>query len=157
VLKEPDVGGVADPGAADDEIEDGGDAAEGPDGGGRFFHEQGENQIGDAGESHLPGDGAEGIGGGGLPLFGEHGTESPTEGTQRQRQRPQELAMAQGIGVSESGQMSTIMPTMPMASPSLPRRAMWWSPNSRLSSTRNQSGVLATSSADKPVGTICSA
>src|SRR6266567_1636582 len=55
------------------------------------------------------------------------------------------------------GQTRTNNPTMPSSRPALPRPEMWWSPSNRESSTRNQSGVMATMSAARPDDTASSA
>ena len=65
--------------------------------------DEGEGEVGESGEDDLPGGGAEGVDGGSLPFFGEHGTESPGEGASLKGEAPGEFAAAEGGGMDEGG------------------------------------------------------
>src|SRR6266436_8636557 len=77
VLKEPDVGGVSDPGATHNQVENRANAASGPGHVRESFEQHGKNQVPESGEDHLPGGSAEGIGA--RPLFREYRSERPSE------------------------------------------------------------------------------
>ena len=103
MLQEPDVGGVADPGAADDKIEDGAEAASGPDWMRIALKHERECEIGEAGKSDLPGGGTKGIDRARLPFFGKHGAQGPTERASLQSETPPELAAAERGGMNQVG------------------------------------------------------
>ena len=73
---EPDVGGVADPGAEDDQVGDGVEGGAVPLGLMLFAEEKGEGEVDGSGEEHLPGGGDEDVDGE-LGAAGEQGADGP--------------------------------------------------------------------------------